>query len=284
MSEAAVSPKIAKYVAKWHARGQKRVTPVQGQELRYLTMEGASPKHLGDKLKLATATVNTAIKRVGPGPALISTSKLFQELVASEEIWQAVGWDRVLHGLVAQLVRASSPDSGRSLVRSQTSDGNQTNSEDWEAEEALLNNRPPWKVAYNTGGAKTLQDVLEATAPPLIARLDDIMGCGPLGSLRLARGKGGSEQLDTGGWQARAVARGGPRPRGAGITQRSDLVQLGWMGEEWLVGLISMLLPERELFLVVLHICEKILEEVKEVWDVWCAMPAAEHADYFVYE
>lgn len=42
----------------------------------------------------------------------------------------------------------------------------------------MLDNRPPWKVAYNTGGAKTLQDVLEATAPPLIARLDDIKGCG----------------------------------------------------------------------------------------------------------
>lgn len=81
--------------------------------------------------------------------------------------------------------------------------------------------------------------------------------------------------------QLHAVARGLAR---AGITQRSDLVQLGWMGEEWLVGLISMLLPERELSLVVLRICEKILEEVKEVWDVWCAMPAAEHEDYFVYE
>lgn len=95
MSEAAVSPKVAEYIANWHARGQKMVTPVQGRELRYLTMEGVPPKYLGTKLKLAPATVHAAVKRVGPGPALISTSKLFRELVASGEIWQAVGWDRV---------------------------------------------------------------------------------------------------------------------------------------------------------------------------------------------
>ena len=95
MSEAAVSPKVAEYIANWHARGQKMVTPVQGRELRYLTMAGVPPKYLGTKLKLAPATVHAAVKRVGPGPALISTSKLFRELVASGEIWQAVGWDRV---------------------------------------------------------------------------------------------------------------------------------------------------------------------------------------------
>ena len=42
----------------------------------------------------------------------------------------------------------------------------------------MTDDRPPWKVAYNTGGAKTLQDVLDATAPRLISHLDDIMACG----------------------------------------------------------------------------------------------------------
>ncbi|KAI5897075.1 uncharacterized protein SCHCODRAFT_02597871 [Schizophyllum commune H4-8] len=329
MSERAGSSTEAEsYIARWHARGHGWVGHSQARELHYLVSEGVRPEHLAAKLKMARGTVRSAVKRCGPGPAMEGTSSLFKRLVASGEVWKAIDWDRnVAESSPAISTSESSAgdqdeeqrcagltwfcDNDESL-HDDSSDDDGRNDDTW-TDDIFVEVRAPWRAAYEQGGAKSVQEFLAATAPPLICRVEEIMSGGvetvsnvkELGGWSRSSQKSfalrvglsemegmvlaayaeqlaaddavqpdvlrvlyewGEEKQQVRAWikddgkpeLVDAVARGFAR---AGITERGRLVRLGWTGEEWLVNIVSMLLPDRELSFLVHHICEKILRE-----------------------